>query len=118
MSANSSDETQIRALVQQFENAFSGGESARADQLLTRVESLAPRHPLVLNAVGQRYIHRGDPRSAREVLQAAVDIDRSNPAFWVNLATAQRQLGLADDAMSSLDQALAAEPRFLPALLQ
>ena len=118
MSANPVDESQVRAWVQQVENAFVTGESAKADQLLARLESIAPRHPLVLNALGQRHIHRGDSRAAQELLQAAVAIDSTNPAFWVNLGAAQRQLGLADEEMASLEKALALEPRFLPALLQ
>src|SRR4051812_13299266 len=118
MSANPVDETQVRAWVQQVENAFVTGETAKADQLLARLESMAPRHPLVLNALGQRHIHQGNARAAQEVLQAAVSIDGTNPAFWVNLSAAQRQLERPDDEMASLERAMAIEPRFLPALLQ
>lgn len=118
MSAIPVDETQVRAWVQQFEQAFNSGETAKADQLLAGLESLAPRHPLVLNALGQRHIHRGNGQAAQEVLKAAVALDATNPAFWVNLSAAQSQLGLPDDEMASLERALVIEPRFLPALLQ
>ena len=118
MSANPPDDTQVRALVQQAEQAIATGETARADQLLARVESLAPRHPLVLNLLGQRYIHKGNPKAAQEVLRAAVAVDGSNPSFWVNLAAAQRELGQSEEALVSLEKALALDARFLPALLQ
>jgi aspartate beta-hydroxylase len=118
MSSNPIDEAQLRAWVQQAEHAFSTGETGKADSLLARLESMAPRHPLVLNALGQRHIHKGNAQAALEVLNAAVAIDGSNPAFWVNLSAAQSQLGLAEDEMASLEKALSIEPRFLPALLQ
>jgi aspartate beta-hydroxylase len=63
-------------------------------------------------------LRKGDPQAARVRLERAIQLDERNPALWLTLASAFRQLGLPDDERQALERALVIEPRHLLALLQ
>lgn len=112
------DDAHVRSLVQQSERAWAGGQRVEAEQLLSRASTLAPEHPLVLNAAGVQQLHRGDVAAARRLIEQAIERDSRNPAFWINLGSVLRRLNLPEQEMTALDRALAIEPRHLLALLQ
>lgn len=116
MAAN--DETLIRGLVQQAEKAAAAGQRDEAQGLLARAQTVAPEHPLVLNACAIDLLQAGNAAGARELLQRAAARDAGNPALWMNLATALRALDLRDEEEKALQSVLAIEPRNLFALLQ
>jgi len=108
----------LRVLVQQLERAYAAGQHDEAQSLLARAKSVAPDHPLVLNVEAMLALRRGDAEAARILARRALAQDDKNPAFWINLASACRRLGLREDEMTALDRALAIDPRHLLALLQ
>jgi tetratricopeptide (TPR) repeat protein len=112
------DETQIKGLVQQAEKAAAAGQRDEAQKLLARAKSLAPEHPLVLNACAIDLLNGGNAAGARELLERAAALDAGNPALWMNLATALRALDLRDEEEKALQSVLTIEPRNLLALLQ
>ena len=118
MNASVDSVAQIRALVDAAERSAAAGQGAEAARILARVQAIAPEDPLVLNAVGAQALRAGDPASARKLLERAIERDASNPAFWVNLASACRGVADADAELVALDKALALAPRHILALLQ
>lgn len=117
-STTAADDDPIRALIGAAGKAAAEGRKDEAARLLQRAEHDAPRHPLVLNEVGQRMLRSGEPERARELFAQAVKIDGSNPSLWINLAAALRSLDRHDEEMQALDRALAIEPANLRAMLQ
>lgn len=115
--ANAGD-ADVIAIVQAIERAQAAGQRSEAGRLLERARAIAPEHPLVLNVAGIEELHRGNASAARQLLEKAIEKDGRNPAFWLNLATAFRRLGLQAEEARALDRALALEPRHLLALLQ
>jgi aspartyl/asparaginyl beta-hydroxylase (cupin superfamily) len=112
------DDTHVRDLVRQAELAQSSGQRAEAERLLTAARASAPDHPLVMNASGVLELHRGNFAAARALIEQAIGKDAGNAAFWINLASTLRRLGLRDEEMQALQKALTIEPRHLLALLQ
>jgi aspartyl/asparaginyl beta-hydroxylase (cupin superfamily) len=109
---------QVRGLVSRAERASAAGHREEAARLLTQAHAAAPNHPLILNASGLSALNAGDAAGARRLFEQAIAIDDRNPAFWLNLATAFRKLGLPEDETNALNRALTLEPRHLLALLQ
>ena len=118
MSTPSLDDTQVLNLVRQVELAQSAGQRDQAERLLTTARTAAPEHPLVLNASGVQELHKGNFAGARALIERAIAKDAGNAAFWINLASTLRRLGLRDEEMQALQKALTIEPRHLLALLQ
>ena len=112
------DDVQVHNFVQQSERAWASGRRAEAEDLLRRARTLAPEHPLVLNASGVQQLHWGNLAEARRLIEQAIERDARNPAFWINLGSVLRRLNLPDEEMRALERALAIEPRHLLALLQ
>lgn len=112
------DDELVRSLIQKAEAAQFAGQLDDAIRLLGQAQASAPDHPLVLNAAGVQALHAGDAGKARTLLQRAVDRDGSNAAFWLNLATSFRKLGLLDDEERAIARVLALQPRHLLGLLQ
>ena len=108
----------IRQLVDTAAQALAAGRLQESERLLREAEALAPEHPLVLNEVGKRKLIGGDPAGALKTLEAAVGGAPENPAAWLNLATALRDLGRGDEELAALKNALTLEPTNMRALLQ
>ena len=110
-------EEEIRRLVDAIDRADQAGDVAGADRALARVRELAPDHAGVLNLAGMRALRRGDARGAIPLLERAAEREPRSPMLWLNLAFARRDSGDPAGERAAVDQALAADPRFYPALL-
>jgi len=109
---------QVRGLVNSAERASASGQREEATRLLTQAQAAAPNHPLILNAWGLSALNAGDAAAARPFFEKAIALDDKNAAFWLNLATCFRRLGLVEDESNALNRVLAIDPRHLLALLQ
>lgn len=118
MATMAGEDRRIRELIETAAHAHSNGRIQDAERLLRQAEAEAPQHPLVLNEAGRRLLQKGDFAGARELLERAVQADRSQLTLWLNLAASLRGLNHADEEMTALEQVLAIEPRHLRALLQ
>jgi aspartyl/asparaginyl beta-hydroxylase (cupin superfamily) len=112
------NEAELRGIVRSAEQANASGRREEARRLLSQAQTLAPDHPLVLNAAGVEELRQGNALAARRLLERAVDQDARNPTLWINLATAYRGLNLPDEESKALDHVFALDPRHLVALLQ
>ena len=112
------EESQVKGLIQQAERAQAAGQLEDARRLIARAESVAPHHPLVLNARAIELLQAGNAAGARELLTRATQQDAANPVLWMNLAAALHELGLRDEEGAALEKLLALEPRHLVALLR
>ena len=117
MTVGQSNETEIRRIVGAAEQARMAGRREDAQRLLSQAQALAPDHPLVLNEAGIDQLRGGNAPAARRYLESAIEKDDKNPAFWLNLATAFRNLDLAAEEMRALERVLALEPRHLLGLV-
>ena len=92
------------------EHASASGHREEATRLLTQAQAAAPNHPLVLNAWGLTALNAGDASAARPFFEKAIALDDKNAAFWLNLATCFRKLGLGEEERNALNQALTIDP--------
>jgi aspartyl/asparaginyl beta-hydroxylase (cupin superfamily) len=116
--AGSTNEAEIRALLERADRASAMAQREEAARLLAQAQALAPNHPLVLNSVGLAALNAGNPEDARRLFAAAIEGDGTKTSFWLNLATSCRKLSLQAEEMKALDAALALDPRYPLALLQ
>lgn len=114
----SETEQKVRQLVEAAERAFAGGNAGESDYFLGQAQGEAPGHPLVLNQTGLRELRQGRSAAARTLFEQAVAANPRYVAAYINLATALGDLGLLEDELRTLDQALQVDPRHLMALLQ
>jgi aspartyl/asparaginyl beta-hydroxylase (cupin superfamily) len=70
-----------------------------------------------LKASADRALARGDPKSAASLFQRGVSIAEGRADLWIGLAASRRALGDPAGSLDAVQGALAAEPRFIPALL-
>jgi len=87
-----------------------------AKGVLEELTSLGKDRPDVLNSLGLLYLEYGRYDDARARFQAAVQVDGSNPVYWLNAARAQLALGDGTAARQSLERALGAQPGWIPAV--
>ncbi len=76
-----------------------------------------PTNLPAVTAAGFAALNRGDPGAARAIFDQAVSAGAADAAVWFGLSRAQRALGAAAEEGAALDQALALDANFLPALL-
>jgi aspartyl/asparaginyl beta-hydroxylase (cupin superfamily) len=112
------ESSQISQLIESAERAQTNGRSAEAANLLAEARSLAPSDPRVLNALGLQALRANDLPAARQHLEQSAAQDPRSPVLWLNLAHCRRLQGDAAAELAALDQSLALEPRFYPAVLQ
>jgi aspartyl/asparaginyl beta-hydroxylase (cupin superfamily) len=117
MTVTAVTETQIHALMEAVDRADQAGNTAEAERALAKARALAPDHPGVLNVAGMRALVAGDAGTACTLLGRAAALDPRTPLLWVNLALAQRSLRDEAGERDALEKALAADPRYFPALL-
>jgi len=118
MSVPEADARSVVQLVELAAQALERGQMQDAERLFQQAQTVAPRHPLVLNERARRMLAAGNPAGALEALEHAVKESPSNASLWVNLAVALRALERDEAEMTALEKALALEPRNLRALLQ
>jgi aspartate beta-hydroxylase len=116
--STASIDAQVRQLIEAAQRAHSTGQPAEAGRLIGQAQTLAPEHPLVLNALGMRALNSGDASGARRILEKAVRVAPDLPALYFSLALTCRALSDAEAEMAALDKALTLDPYFFLALLQ
>jgi len=112
------EQARLPAILRAADEAIATGRLDEARQLITQAHSLAPDHPLVLNAAGALELRGGNAAAARELIERAARADNRNAGLWVNLAFVYRRLGLRDEEGRAIEEALTIDPRNLLALLQ
>jgi aspartyl/asparaginyl beta-hydroxylase (cupin superfamily)/Tfp pilus assembly protein PilF len=108
----------LSQLLESADRARANGLDSDAARLVAEAHALAPTDSRVLNALGLQALRANDPTRARPYLEQAVARAPREPVLWINLAQCKRMQGDAAGELGALDQALALEPRFYPALLQ
>jgi aspartyl/asparaginyl beta-hydroxylase (cupin superfamily) len=114
--------TDSSALVQ---SSLAAAEAARkrADSQeerahLERALTQQPDNPMALNSLGLYELRSGNAARARALFRAAADQDRSEPSLLMNLAAACRADGDNGGERAALEQALAINRLYFPALLR
>src|SRR5512142_578899 len=92
------------------EAAARAGRLDEAARLWSEVLRGDPAHGRALLFLGQHTLHRGDARSAGDLLRRASAALPQDPIVWLNLSFAHRALGDAAGEIAALDKALAADP--------
>lgn len=113
-----SNDANVRSLIRAARQAAEAGRTFEADQLRRQAETLAPRHPLVLNETAMRQMRAGNPVEASKLLVEALRTEPSNIEFMYNRALALRQSGDLDNALQMLTRALKVEPGHMAALFE
>jgi protein O-GlcNAc transferase len=83
------------------------GQFAEAERLYRQVLSVSPNHPHALHLLGMLALGARQFPAAVELIQKAIQVDRTQAAFHANLGEAYRQLGALDEAAASFRAALA-----------
>jgi len=73
------------------------GEHELAIQLMTRAVQLAPMNSYLHNNLGYVYLGQARFNEAVRAFQQAIDLDPDNAGARINLTTAYRKLGCAED---------------------
>jgi aspartate beta-hydroxylase len=118
MSAAVVDDPDIRRLIDAADKAAASGRRAEAASLLAQAQSAAPKHPMVLNALGMHALKTGEFAAGRGYLEDAVKLDPRTPLLWLHLALLCRAQRDATAEIAALEKALALDPCFYLALLQ
>lgn len=108
----------ISELIESADRAQANGRIDEAARLIAEARSLAPSDPRVLNALGLQALRANDAVSASPFLEKAVAREPREPVLWLNLAQCRRMQADTAGELIALDQALALQPRFYPAVLQ
>ena len=105
------------ALEDRAARATQAGNEAEAHALWAQLLEIDPQHARALTAVGHHAFRKGDLVAARAALQRVVDVHRSDPQHWINLALVCRRLQDEQGEESALTGALVADASDLWALL-
>ncbi|HEX3887504.1 MAG TPA: aspartyl/asparaginyl beta-hydroxylase domain-containing protein [Phenylobacterium sp.] len=114
----SSEDKDVRKLMDAASKATSTGRLYDAERLLREAETKYPNHPVVLNEVGKRKLLAGDAAGALGVLEQGLKDRPNDSALWLNYATALRNLGRTEEEGAALTKTLLLEPTNIRALLQ
>lgn len=96
----------ISALLSSAAAARQSGLYDDEATLLDEALALAPGDPRALNARGMSALVRSDDEQARAYFRAAAAADPNEPALWINVATACRQLGDDNGERDALNHVL------------
>ena len=92
------------------------GNTHVGEQTLQRVITLSPRYTRPYLILGTVYLESGRPKDAAKTLGTLVGIDKDNAAGWHQLGLAQIADGDEAIGRTSLENALAHDPGYVPAL--
>lgn len=106
-----------RLLTSAASRQRAGHQDAAAEDL-HRVLQLEPENPAALNALGMRALSNANPSEAVGLFERAAAADPASPALWMNLAKAQRLMGVDDAERASLTRVLEIDQRHLMALIR
>ncbi|MGH6870389.1 MAG: aspartyl/asparaginyl beta-hydroxylase domain-containing protein [Rhizomicrobium sp.] len=107
----------LTTLAQSARIALEGGRVDESARLWSQVLALAPDHPEALFNLGQHALYRKDSKAAVQMLTRAQALAPREPMVALNLAFAHRALGDVHGESAALEQALAIDAYFYPAML-
>ena len=108
---------QAKALLGRAIEARKAGRAPEARALLEELTRIEPSYAPAWNMLGMVQLEGGDAVGAVDSLRRAVANDAEPPVVWFNLSRALAATGDAQAELAALDEALAREAYFLPALL-
>jgi aspartyl/asparaginyl beta-hydroxylase (cupin superfamily) len=111
------NDAEARSLADAIEQVSKSQPPDIALKLVEMALARAPEQPLVLNAAGGYMFRLGNAHRARDLYEKATAADGNSKVLWLNLANACRTLGDKQSEAQALENALAIEPRYVPALL-
>jgi len=97
--------------------ARQAGRAAEARRHLDSVLALDSTNPVARNVLGLEALSARRPEEAATHFEQACRADPQSAELWFNLATARAALDKVEAAEAALERALAADQRFLPALI-
>ena len=92
-----------------------GGQLDQAEKQYRAILKDHPNHPDVLNLSGVLALQTNRPKQALRLLVRAVEEVPQNPQFHYNLASAHKQLGDAQSALTAFQHAVALKPDYVEA---
>ena len=99
-------DSRLHAALIAVAEARKQGDPVEEREQIDAALMISPNHPQLLNARGMRALGDGDPALARRCFEGAAAADPSEPALWMNVATAARALADIDAERRALDHAL------------
>ena len=87
------------------------GRFDEADEAYLRALELCPRYAVALVDLGELRLGQQRYGDALELAQTAAEVEPNNGKAWANMGLSLYHLGRTDEALHSLDQALAIDPR-------
>jgi aspartate beta-hydroxylase len=106
----------VQQAVAEASRLWQSGNGSAAAALLRSATAREPGVAPAWNLLGVIELDLGDAQAAVQSFNRGIAIEAA-PPLWLNLARAQRTLGLRSDELGSLDQALTRDPLYLPAIL-
>ena len=106
----------VRSAVAEAGRLRQSGNPSAAATLLRSAVAAEPGFAPAWNLLGITELELGDATAAARSIGRAVALD-PDPTLWLNLARAHRAVGAHAEELKSLDQALARDAYFLPAIL-
>lgn len=88
------------------------GQLTQAQTKYEEVLAVQPRHFDALNLLGVIALQRGNPATALELLDSAIEIDPNNAAVHFNRGAVLQQLNRPEESLASYDQAIAIKPNY------
>lgn len=107
----------IAQLVRQAEAAVNTGRWDIAEKLWADVRLRDPKNPKAAFSLGVHAMQKGDARTACMLIEEAVQSAPRDPFLLLTLARARRESGDDSGEAAAIEQALAADPYYVPALL-
>ncbi|HEX3430461.1 MAG TPA: aspartyl/asparaginyl beta-hydroxylase domain-containing protein [Rhizomicrobium sp.] len=112
------NDEQVRSLIRSARQVGKQGRAFEAENLRRQAESIAPRHPLVLNETAMRLLRAGQPREANKLLAEAAKAEPTNTEILYHHAIALRSLGSMENATEVLRRLLIIEAGHMGALFE
>jgi aspartate beta-hydroxylase len=106
----------VRQLSEAAARARQRGDTREEVRLLKAVVEIDPDQPDALNTLGMRALAQGEAAAAAGWFERAARADPTEPALWLNVASARRALGDDEGELASLERALAIDQRYFMAL--
>jgi aspartate beta-hydroxylase len=111
-------DAEIEPLLRQAQSASQQGDTARATKAYFEVLKRQPEQPHAHNGLGMIALAAARYREAAGHFRRAAVADKREPALWINVARASREMGDVDGERSALDAALAIDQRHFMARLR
>lgn len=109
--------TDLAQMVRHAEAAANAGRWDVAEGLWRDVRRINPLHPKATFSLGIHALQRRDFTNASTLIAEACETSPGDPFLWLTLSRAKLGLGDEGGEGDAIEQALAADPYFVPAIL-